>query len=78
MATPAVGGMYPVIILMVVDLPAPFGPRKPRISPRSTVNETSSTATFAPNALLRFSTLIISILFAFVTLAKRLAKRWGG
>jgi len=27
--------------------------------------------------LLRFSTLIISILFAFETLAKRLAKRYG-
>ena len=41
---PAVGGMKPVIMRMVVDLPAPFGPRKPSTSPRSTENETSSTA----------------------------------
>ncbi len=30
--------------LMVVDLPAPLGPMKASISPRSTLNETSSTA----------------------------------
>src|SRR5258706_445437 len=33
--SPSVGGMKPVIIRIVVDLPAPFGPRKPRTSPRS-------------------------------------------
>src|SRR5204863_350956 len=31
---PAVGGMKPVIMRMVVDLPAPFGPRKPSTAPR--------------------------------------------
>ena len=31
--------MSPVSILMVVVLPAPLGPRKPKISPASTVNE---------------------------------------
>ena len=36
---------------MVVDLPAPFGPRKPSTSPRSTVNETSLTASFGPESL---------------------------
>src|SRR5882672_6880443 len=59
---PEVGGMNPVTMRMVVDLPAPFGPRKPSTSPRSTVNETSFTATFAPNAFTRFSTLIIHFL----------------
>ncbi|MNC90861.1 hypothetical protein D3C83_70140 [compost metagenome] len=59
---PAVGGMKPVTMRMVVDLPAPFGPRKPSTSPRSTVNETSFTASFAPKAFTRFSTLIIPIL----------------
>src|SRR3972149_6304923 len=44
---------------MVVDLPAPFGPRKPSTSPRSTLKEMSSTARFAPNDFTRFSTLII-------------------
>ena len=28
--SPAVGGMNPVIIRIVVDFPAPFGPRKPK------------------------------------------------
>ena len=44
---PAEGGMKPVIIRIVVDLPAPLGPRKPRTSPFSTVNETPFTALFA-------------------------------
>src|SRR6185503_19406794 len=56
---PSVGGMKPVIIRMVVDLPAPFGPRKPRISPRSTENVTPATARFVPKCFSRFSTLII-------------------
>jgi hypothetical protein len=30
---------------MVVVLPAPFGPMRPKISPAATSNETSSTAT---------------------------------
>jgi len=29
---------------IVVDLPAPLGPRKPKISPAGTVNDNSSTA----------------------------------
>jgi hypothetical protein len=33
---------------IVVVLPAPFGPRKPRISPRSTRKLTSSTAMTLP------------------------------
>src|SRR6516162_2609599 len=57
---PEVGGKKPVIMRMLVDLPAPFGPRKPRTSPRSTANETSSTARLAPKTLTRFWTLIIS------------------
>ena len=34
---------------MVVDLPDPFGPRKPVTLPGCTVNERSSTATVRPN-----------------------------
>jgi hypothetical protein len=51
--------MNPVIMRMVVDLPAPLGPRNPSTSPRSTVNETWLTATLGPNVLLKFSTFII-------------------
>src|SRR5713101_7666420 len=56
---PSVGGMKPVIIRMVVDFPAPFGPRNPSTSPRSTENDTPSTARFGPNVFTRFSTLIM-------------------
>jgi hypothetical protein len=38
--------MKPVIMRIVVDLPAPLGPRKPSTSPRSTLKETPSTARF--------------------------------
>src|SRR6266581_3069968 len=56
---PSVGGMKPVIIRMVVDFPAPFGPRKPSTSPRSTENDTPSTARFGPNVFPKFSPLIM-------------------
>src|SRR6266852_4789228 len=52
-AVPAVGARKPVIIFIVVDLPAPFGPRKPSTSPRGTVKEMSSTALSAPKYLAR-------------------------
>ncbi len=45
---PAVGSSNPVSILMVVDLPAPFGPRNPKNCPGATLNLTSSTAVSAP------------------------------
>src|SRR5919198_996014 len=38
---------------IVVVLPAPLGPRKPRISPRSTRKETSSIAVRPPKRLVR-------------------------
>ena len=37
---------------MVVDLPAPFGPRKPVTTPGWTVKLSSSTAVFSPYRLL--------------------------
>src|SRR3981081_3688857 len=55
---PALGGMKPVIMRMVVDLPAPLGPRNPSTSPLPTSKETPSTARFGPKDLLRLSTLI--------------------
>ena len=44
MAVPAVGRSSVVSIRRVVVLPAPFGPRKPTISPASTVRSTPRTA----------------------------------
>src|ERR1700719_66583 len=52
-AVPAVGARNPVIIFIVVDLPAPFGPRNPNTSPAGTLNDTLSTATTGPNFLTR-------------------------
>src|SRR5271166_6721387 len=53
---PAVGSSTPRIMLIVVVLPAPFGPKSPTISPGETWNETPSTALTAPKALARFLT----------------------
>ena len=44
LAVPLVGVMKPAIMRIVVDLPAPLGPRKPRTSPGSTEKVRSSTA----------------------------------
>src|SRR5581483_1434940 len=44
---------------MVVVLPAPLGPRKPTISPRSTSKDTRSMAMTGPKYLVRLSTLIM-------------------
>ena len=41
---PLVGGKMPSSMRMVVVLPAPFGPRKPTISPGATSRLTPSTA----------------------------------
>src|SRR5579871_831848 len=59
-AVPELGARKPVIIFMVVDLPAPLGPRKPNTSPRRTASDTSSTATIDPKCLERWRTEIIS------------------
>src|SRR5688500_15779257 len=48
-AVPDVGRRRPQSMRMVVDLPAPLLPRKPKISPRRTSNERLFTATNAPN-----------------------------
>ena len=47
---PLVGCSSPASILSVVVLPAPFGPRKPTTSPRSTVKLTPATARTSPRA----------------------------
>src|SRR5579862_4081423 len=54
-ARPDVGASSPHMIRMVVDFPAPFGPRNPKISPRATSIETLSTATKSPKRLTSFS-----------------------
>src|SRR5690242_12635300 len=48
-AVPLVGVNSPHSMRIVVDLPAPLAPRKPKISPCFTLNDRWSTATNAPN-----------------------------
>src|SRR4051794_1141873 len=48
---PEVGERSPVRQLKKVDLPAPFGPMRPRISPAFTATEAESTALKAPKTL---------------------------
>ena len=48
--SPAEGASWPRMQLNSVDLPEPFGPIRPRISPSRTSKETPSTARMPPNA----------------------------
>src|SRR5262245_15021591 len=50
-AVPAVGSTSVHSILMVVDLPAPLGPRKPNTSPAATSKSTPRTASISPYRL---------------------------
>src|SRR6185437_10023874 len=55
---PADGANSPVSILIIVDLPAPFGPRKPKNWPASTRKFTLSTATRSPKRRVKPSVTI--------------------
>ena len=65
MTLPEVGERVVVRMDSVVVLPAPFGPRREKNSPASTVNEMSSRALSAADAyrLMRCSTSIITVIF---------------
>ena len=52
---PVSGWIAPVIIRMVVVLPAPLGPITPTIAPSGTANDTSLTATTSPKRWLTCS-----------------------
>src|SRR5260221_6620321 len=67
---PDVTGRSPVRQLKKVDLPAPLGPIRPRISPSSTDTDASSTALKAPNALVTFLASISMI-------ARGICLDWG-
>ena len=47
--SPASGASKHEIMEMVVVLPAPFGPSRPKIEPRTIENDTPSTAVMSPN-----------------------------
>src|SRR5258708_7875814 len=56
---PDVGLKAPLTMLSIVVLPDPFAPRRPRISPCATSNDTDRSATTPPNCFVRFSILIV-------------------
>src|SRR6266487_481288 len=58
-AWPLVSGRRVVKILMIVLLPAPLGPSKPKTSPWLTEKLTVSTAVWSPKLLTRSTTSII-------------------
>src|SRR5687768_14944253 len=60
LAEPDVGEMKQVRMRMVVDFPAPFGPRNPTTSPRFTSKLIFSRARTAPNRLLSVVAEIIT------------------
>ena len=51
-------------MLIVVLLPAPLGPRKPKTSPGATANETPRTASIAPKDLVRSLTSMAEVMDA--------------
>src|SRR6187397_933514 len=55
-ATPWVGASRPQRMRISVDLPEPFGPSRPKISPRGTRSETLSSARTLPKSRLTPST----------------------
>src|SRR6267378_2690481 len=69
-ARPALGARSVASTRTVVVLPAPFGPRNPKISPASTSKERSSKATRAPK---RFVSPSATMTGRFAMLTSRLA-----
>ncbi len=78
-AEPSVGSSMPHNIRITVDLPEPFGPRKPKMEPLATVKLTWSTAVKWPNRLVNSSHSIIvsaGILFQSPKLARICLSFW--
>src|SRR3954464_14429840 len=58
---PDVGLIRPTSMRIVVVLPAPFGPRKPKISPRWISNETLSTIVLSPMIFVRLVAVSVGL-----------------
>src|SRR2546430_11357445 len=70
-ASPSVMSAKPVSNLIIVVLPAPFGPRRPKTVPEATFRVTWSTAVSFPYTLVRFSvTIALSVMVHPVSLRK--------
>src|SRR6516225_4640897 len=64
LAEPEVGSARVHRILIVVDLPAPFGPRKPKVSPAATSKPMPRTASISPYLLVSSLTEIAGVTLA--------------
>src|ERR1700721_760115 len=64
LAVPEVGSARVHRILIVVDLPAPFGPRKPKVSPAATSKSMPRTASISPYLLVSALTEIADVTLA--------------
>ena len=73
---PSVAGSRPVSIFIVVVLPQPFEPRKPKISPRSIVKLTWSTAVKSPKRRVRPSASIAGAAVAIAARGGMTSRRW--
>src|ERR1700751_2389542 len=76
LADPDVGFARVHRILMVVDLPAPFGPRKPKVSPVDTPKSMPRTASISPYLLVSALTEIAGVTLASPPL--HLRRLWRG
>src|SRR6195952_78634 len=68
---PDVGTSRPTIMRIVVDLPAPLGPRNPVTIPGCTEKDRLSTAVFSPYILVRAVSSIMGVAFPGVDLHAR-------
>src|SRR5579884_3995265 len=62
LARPKVGFKNPRRVRIVVVLPAPFGPRKPKISPSSTTKVRSMIPRLRPYRLVSFAVSMIALM----------------
>src|SRR3569833_992684 len=69
--SPSLSASWPSTQLHSVDLPEPFGPMMPRISPSRTSNETPSTAVMPPNDLRRLETWRTGVMAAAIPPARQ-------
>src|SRR5438876_4428013 len=75
-AAPALGRISVHRMLMVVDLPAPFGPRKPNVSPAPTTKSIPRTASTSSKRLCRPSTTTAGVTPSHSARACRGWPRW--
>src|SRR6266516_1398208 len=75
-ASPSVMSVRPVSSLIIVVLPAPFGPRSPKTVPSATFRLTWSTAVSFPYTFVRFSVTMASLAMVHLFSLRQNAQRF--